>query len=185
MARGTSTHLLEKLETGNYPAWRFRVTVTLKTRHQKRATSRRRSEAAVGWKRYGSSEHISTGTLFRAFLPNRETSQCARTPGFGSEEGMLTRQLDVNTAYLHGQLQETVDMEPPTGPLNSDGKMCLLNKALYGLKQSGRTWHLTVDDILKNQRCRRPESDPEESWAETDTESLRRRRADDDFITVF
>lgn len=51
-------------------------------------------------------------------------------------------QLDINNAFLNGNLQEKVFMYQPQGFIDSTfpSHVCQINKALYGFKQAPRSW---------------------------------------------
>ncbi|GFW84383.1 retrovirus-related Pol polyprotein from transposon TNT 1-94 [Trichonephila clavipes] len=59
---------------------------------------------------------------------------------------------DVKTAYLYGDLEETVHVLPPHGyeELIGDDKVCKLKKSIYGLPQSGRNWYMKIKGELEN-----------------------------------
>ena len=69
------------------------------------------------------------------------------------EEGMHIHQMDVKTAFLNGDLNEEVYMEPPEylKTAASKNKVWKLRRALYGLKQAPRAWNTRLHLFLEGQ----------------------------------
>ncbi|GJU71897.1 ribonuclease H-like domain-containing protein, partial [Tanacetum coccineum] len=58
-------------------------------------------------------------------------------------------QLDIDNAFLYGDLDETVYMKPPQGYYDTEcNKVCRLKKSLYGLKQAPRQWNAKLTGAL-------------------------------------
>jgi hypothetical protein len=67
--------------------------------------------------------------------------------------------LDVDTAFLNGELEEEIYVRLPEGCGINSGKIVRLLKSLYGLKQASRVWNNLLDKVLKKIGYRRIHAD--------------------------
>ncbi|KXJ71119.1 hypothetical protein RP20_CCG021438 [Aedes albopictus] len=77
-----------------------------------------------------------------------------------SRRNMLVKHVDVKTAYLNGDLKETVYMKLPPGVAAEPDEVCLLRKSLYGLKQSAHMWNRKLDETLRQMGFTPADADP-------------------------
>ncbi|KAL4563757.1 hypothetical protein LXL04_027802 [Taraxacum kok-saghyz] len=64
-----------------------------------------------------------------------------------AQKGWNIYQMDVQSAFLHGTLEEDVYVQQPQGYVveNNEEKVYKLQKALYGLKQAPRAWFSRIE----------------------------------------
>ena len=59
-------------------------------------------------------------------------------------------QMDVKTAFLNGNIDETIYMVQPENFESNDSKqlVCRLKRSIYGLKQASRQWYRKFDQVI-------------------------------------
>ncbi|MGQ3285925.1 reverse transcriptase domain-containing protein, partial [Bosea sp. (in: a-proteobacteria)] len=78
-------------------------------------------------------------------------------------ENMEVHQLDFETAFLNGVLEEheVIYVQQPEGfREGSSNTVCRLHKALYGLRQAPRAWHARLCEELLAMNFKSSEADP-------------------------
>ncbi len=83
---------------------------------------------------------------------------CALLIALAARNGWYAHQMDVETAYLNGELGEDIYMRPPTRLCAGQQSLQTAQGPLW-LKQGGRTWYIKIDKWLKDQGYVRIESD--------------------------
>ena len=76
--------------------------------------------------------------------------------------GLKLHQMDITTAFLNGDLKESIYMKQPEGYAikGKEKLVCKLKKSLYGLKQSPRCWNEALDKHLTKMGFEQTNSDP-------------------------
>ena len=63
--------------------------------------------------------------------------------------GLSAKIVDVETAFLYGDLEEEIYMDCPEGMARNEGDVLILDKCIYGLVQSARQYHKKAVKILR------------------------------------
>ncbi|KAG6438785.1 hypothetical protein O3G_MSEX000222 [Manduca sexta] len=73
--------------------------------------------------------------------------------------GWEIEQMDVETAFLNGNIKSEVYIYPPDGYEIEEGKVYLLKKSLYGLRESPRDWYECFHNFMEEISFKRSDHD--------------------------
>ncbi|KAL3835280.1 hypothetical protein ACJIZ3_003671 [Penstemon smallii] len=95
------------------------------------------------------------------FSPVVKMSSIRIVLGLAASLNLEVEQMDVKTAFLHGDLEEEIYMEQPEGFMvkGKENCVCKLKKSLYGLKQAPRQWYKKFDYVMEKQGYKKTTSD--------------------------
>ena len=87
---------------------------------------------------------------FDTYSPVARMTTIRMLIALASVHGLIVHQMDVKTAFLHGDLEEEIYMDQPEGFIASgnERKVCKLVKSIYGLKQAPIDWHKKFDETV-------------------------------------
>ena len=95
------------------------------------------------------------------FSPVVKLSSIKIILGLATNQDLEIEQLDVKTAFLHGDLEEEIYMQQPEGfeDKRKEDLVCKLKKSLYGLKQAPRQWYKKFDSFMVGHGYQRTAAD--------------------------
>ena len=109
-----------------------------------------RNKARLVAKGYNQEEGIDFG---ETYAPVARLEAVRLLLAFSSLQGFKLFQMDINSAFLNGYINEEVFVSQPPG--FEDHKIpehvYMLKKALYGLKQAPRQWYERLSEFLLSQ----------------------------------
>jgi hypothetical protein len=84
-----------------------------------------------------------------------------------AHRGWSVQQLDIKTAFLHGDVDSEVYMMQPVGFIDGVNNVVVMNKSIYGLKQAPKIWYETLNAALTGLNFEAVAAD-QSFWIKTD-----------------
>src|SRR3990167_8110239 len=81
----------------------------------------------------------------------RHCPRCEDRLCLAAYKNLITRQVDVTTAFLYGTIEEECFISQPEGFSDGTQRVCKLKKSIYGLKQSPRCWNTRIVSFSNKQ----------------------------------
>ncbi|KAA0053487.1 putative Polyprotein [Cucumis melo var. makuwa] len=86
--------------------------------------------------------------FFDTFFPVTRITSIRVLISIAALNNLLIHKMDVETAFLNGDLEEEIYMEPEGFIVHGqESKVCKLDKSLYGLKKVPKQWHKKFDNL--------------------------------------
>ncbi|RVX00702.1 Retrovirus-related Pol polyprotein from transposon TNT 1-94 [Vitis vinifera] len=125
---------------------------------QEEHTSQPRYKARLVVKGFNQKKGIDFDEIFS---PVVKMSSIRVVLGLAASLDLEIQQMDVKTAFLHGDLDKEIYMEQPEGFVlkGKEDYVCKLKKSLYGLKQAPRQWYKKFESVMGEQGYRKTTSD--------------------------
>ncbi|MGD0511293.1 MAG: reverse transcriptase domain-containing protein, partial [Candidatus Micrarchaeaceae archaeon] len=97
---------------------------------------------------------------FETYAPVARFASIRMILALAAKFGLSIQQMDVDTAFLYGALEEDIYMEQPDGFIDDPELVCKLQKSLYDLKQAPCVWYQVMDGFFKSLGLERSRADP-------------------------
>ena len=89
------------------------------------------------------------GSVVNTYAPVADFTTVRVLLAVGVQRGYIMHQLDVKTAFLHGEMDSQVYVSPPQGvDICTENEVLNLKKGLYGLKQAPRLWYRKFCEVM-------------------------------------
>lgn len=106
------------------------------------------------------------GTVEDTYSPVVDFNAVRTALAVAVQRGMHLHQIDIRTAFLHGEIDSNIHVLPPQGLEKMGIRLCSnhealkLQKGLYGLKQSPKLWNQKWETVMNDLKFVSISSDP-------------------------